>query len=88
MEEEHPRCHAWQCVLPLWRPGITHAVETARQAGYFLAGLLPGWADKDALLLQKLSSRPDFSILRLYTDAAKRLLDAIVVDYESLELRG
>lgn len=81
---DHPDMHIRQVVLPLWHPGISLAVRAAREAGFFLGGLLPLWDDRDMLLMQKLSTEPDISKIQLYTQEAKDLFDLIVADRESV----
>ncbi len=80
LEQAHPGRHVYQLVLPLWLPGVSFAVEAARRAGYFWGGLLPLWADKDALLLQKLATEPDYSRIQLFTSEARAILDRIRTD--------
>jgi len=84
LERDYPGRHVTQLVLPLWQPGMTQAVAAARQAGFFLGGLLPLWADRDALLMQKLGTDPDYSKIQLYTQQAKDLLALVAADRESL----
>lgn len=82
--QDHPDRHVLQLALPLWQPGATLAVQAARDAGFFLAGLLPLWDDRDMLLLQKLRTEPDYSLIQLHTDEARELLELIVADRASL----
>lgn len=83
-ETGHPGRHAYHLQLPLAHPGVSAAVETARERGYFLGGLLPLWTGTDVLLLQKLASAPDFSLPLLLTDEAKELMDCIRSDWAGL----
>lgn len=73
-----------QISLPLTDPGLPAAVEEARARGYFLAGALPMWRDEDSLLMQKLSMEPDWDGIMLYNDMARRLLQEIRRDRDSL----
>lgn len=84
MARDFPGRHVSQLFLPLWRPGMTHAVDTARQAGFFLGGLLPLWDGKDALLMQKIATPPDFSKIQLHHRESRSLLDWILADRASL----
>lgn len=84
MMQEYPEQHVYQLVLPLWRPGVSHAVDEARKSGFFLAGMLPLWADKDAMLMQRVSTPTDYSKIQLHTHKAKDLLNVIIEDRESL----
>ncbi len=84
MEKDCPGRHAYQLFIPLGQPGTTHAVDAAREAGYFFGGILPLWDDTDFLLMQKLNSDPDFSRIELLTDEAKALLAFIIKDRETL----
>lgn len=83
-EQAHPGMHAYQLVLPLWRPGCSAAVEAARRAGYFFGGLLPAWFDHDALLLQKLAGTPDFAKVQILTDEGKKVLGMVEADWRAL----
>ncbi len=85
MENDYPGRHAYQLVLPLWQPGSTMAVNAAQESGYFFGGLLPLWFDQDGLLMQKLSEKPDFSLIKLFPEEAHTLLDFIKNDYKSLQ---
>jgi predicted GNAT family N-acyltransferase len=84
LETDYPGGHVAQIVIPLWRPGVSLAVDAARKAGYFLGGLLPLWADRDALLLQKLRSAPEYSRILLYSQEAKTLLQEIIADRDAV----
>lgn len=83
-EDGHPGRHAYQLQLPLAHPGLPAAAETARERGYFFGGLLPLWTGTDVLLLQKLTSDPDFSLPLLLTDEARALMDRIRSDWAGL----
>ncbi|ADU64229.1 MAG: GNAT family N-acetyltransferase [Pseudodesulfovibrio sp.] len=85
LETAHPGCHAYQLQLPLWHPGLPWAVEEARERGYCLGGLLPLWADRDVLLMQKVAGEPDFTVPRILTEQAKALVACIRADRESLK---
>ncbi len=84
LERESANALVRHLVLPLDRPGTTSAVLAARERGYFLGGLLPLWTGHDALLLQRLAAAPDFSRVQLYSDEAKRILEAVRADWASL----
>lgn len=88
LERDYPEREVVQLVLPLWRPGASLAVEAARDAGFFLGGLLPLWADRDMLLMQKLRAPPDCSRIQLHTQEAKELLDLVAADRASLASLG
>jgi len=84
LEHDYPGRHVIQVVIPLWRPGVSLAVDAARKAGFFLGGLLPLWSDRDALLLQKLRAEPDFSKILLYSQESKTLLQEIIADRDDV----
>jgi RimJ/RimL family protein N-acetyltransferase len=84
LERDYPDRDVVQLVLPLWRPGVSRAVEAARDAGFFLGGLLPLWADRDMLLMQKLRTPPVYSRILLHTQEAKDLLELVAADRASL----
>lgn len=77
---DYPDRHIHQIVLPLYYPGVSLAIQAARQAGFFLGGLLPLWDDRDMLLIQKLRTAPDYSKVLLYTQEARELLNLIAAD--------
>lgn len=81
---DYPDRHIHQIVLPLWDPGVSLAVQAAREMGFFLGGLLPLWDDRDMMLMQKLRTEPDYSKVQLYTQEAKDLFDLIVADRGSI----
>lgn len=85
LETAHPGCHAYQLQLPLWHPGLPEAVEEARGRGYCLGGLLPLWADRDVLLMQKVAGEPDFTVPHILTEQAQALVACIKADWESLQ---
>ncbi|MBK5964601.1 hypothetical protein CCR95_11045 [Thiocystis minor] len=74
-------------VLPLTEPGVAEAVAAARAQGFFLGGLLPLWNDRDMLLMQRLACPFDPARIKLLTDDAKALLDAILADREQVRAR-
>ena len=76
-----------QLILPLDSPYLDFAVVEARDAGFFIAGLLPAWSATDALLLQRLAAPPDWDRIALQSDFAKQLLEVIKVDTEAVALR-
>jgi hypothetical protein len=84
LDHDYPGRHVAQLVIPLWRPGVSLAVDAARKAGFFLGGLLPLWSDRDALLLQRLRPEPDFSKTLLYAQEARTLLREIVADRDAV----
>lgn len=83
-EESRAAATLRQISLPLTDPGLPTALEQARARGYFLAGALPMWRDEDSLLVQKLGWEPAWGEIRLYSDAAHQLLEAIRRDLETL----
>jgi len=76
--------HVVQLHLPLSAPGLPQAVELARAHGFWLGGLLPLWTDADVLLLQKLTPRPDFDSVYLFSDEAKALMQRVRADYRDV----
>lgn len=83
---DNPDRHIQQIILPLWQPGVSVAVQAAREVGFFLGGLLPLWDDRDMLLMQKLSTEPDYSKVQVYTPEAKELLALIAADRGSVAI--
>jgi GNAT superfamily N-acetyltransferase len=71
--------------LPLV-PGISAAVEVARERGFFLGGFLPGWfPEGDGILLQRLTSEPDWDAIKVLSGKGKRLLELVRNDREELK---
>lgn len=81
---DHQGLQVLHLAVPLWIPGVSLAVKAAREAGFFLAGLLPLWDDRDMLLMQRLRAEPDWSAPKLYTQEARDLLALIAADRESV----
>lgn len=73
--------HVWQVILPLGQPWAGYATAILNDAGYWLGGIMPSWFGEDGLLLQKTSSQPDFSRIRLYSRPAKSLLQLVQNDF-------
>ncbi|MGM0593494.1 MAG: GNAT family N-acetyltransferase [Pseudomonadota bacterium] len=77
---EHPDCHAIQVCLPLWQRSAPWACRQLRDAGFFLSGILPLWADSDMLALQRTNRELDVAALKLCTKPAKRLMQHVFRD--------
>ncbi len=75
-----------QLFINLNRPGVGAASEYLRSKGYCLGGYIPRWFDSDALLMQKLKSRPAFDSLNLYSERGRRLLELVRQDWEQTHL--
>lgn len=73
-----------QVWLNLSRPCVAKAAEQLRLSGYFLGGILSRWLGEDALLMQKILQRPNWEGIYIYTDRARRILDVIREDWESV----
>lgn len=72
----------WQYFLNLEMPWIGSAVESLRERGYFLGGCLPRWFGSDGLLMQKITTIPDFQGINLYSKKAKAILEFVRSDWE------
>jgi hypothetical protein len=72
----------WQYFLNLEMPWIGRAVDILRERGYFLGGYLPRWFDRDGLIMQKITTIPDFQGIRLYSDKARAILESVRLDWE------
>jgi hypothetical protein len=86
VEQEYLGMHAYQLILSLSCPESSFAVETARKSGFFFGGLLPLWFDEDALLMQKISKKPDFTRPLMYTDEGKSVLSMVESDWKTIQL--
>ena len=73
-----------QLRIPLL-PGVSLAVEAARERGFFLGGFLPGWfCEGDGLLLQRTAGEPRWEEIRLLSKEARWLCGEIRRDREAL----
>lgn len=71
--------------LPLV-PGISAAVESARERGFSLGGFLPGWfPEGDGILLQRLTSEPDWDAINVLPGREERLVELVRSDREELK---
>jgi len=73
-------------IIQVWlkptSPWVGQAVEILRRKGFFLGGVLPQWFDDDGLLMQKISFKPDFDSIQLYSERARRIRDLVKSDWE------
>lgn len=73
-----------QLRIPLL-PGVSSAVEVARERGFFLGGFLPGWfREGDGLLLQRTAGEPCWEEIHLLSKEARWLCGEIRRDREAL----
>jgi hypothetical protein len=61
---------------------VGQAVDVLRKRGYFLGGILPRWFDVDGMLMQKITGRPNWEGIQLFSDRAKKILELIKKDWE------
>lgn len=66
--------------LPLGDPAAADAVDDLVARGFFYGGVLPERRDGDVLRLQYLDVDVDPSVIQLYSDEARRLLDLTLAD--------
>lgn len=85
-EQEKKICERGIIVNQVWLklswPWISRVVDSLRERGYFLGGILPRWFDVDGMLMQKIIGKPNWEEIQLYTDRAKKLLEIIKEDWE------
>ncbi len=81
-QAEHEHAVVTQLFIDLNQPGVGTASEYLRSQGYCLGGYIPRWFDSDALLMQKLKTRPAFDSLNLYSERARRLLQLVRQDWD------
>jgi len=75
-----------QIILSASLPYTGQAVESMRQKGFFLGGIYPRWFGSDGIMMQLLLDRePDFKGIKLYSPAAKTLLDFIQNDRKTVQ---
>lgn len=70
--------------LPLDEPGLNQAVEELRSRGYFLGGVLPRWFGKDALLMQRLLTEPNWEGIKLLGERQQTIHDLVFADWQAL----
>ncbi len=70
-----------QVILSASLPYTGDAVELMRQRGFFLGGIFPRWFGADGIMMQQmLGKEPDYEGVKLYSAAAKTLLEFIRQD--------
>jgi hypothetical protein len=70
-----------QVWLKLSWPFIAGLTSWLGEKGYFFGGVLPRWFGEDGLLMQKVMARPHWEGIELYSDRARRILDAVREDW-------
>jgi hypothetical protein len=71
-----------QYFLNLAEPWVGDAVDCLRKRGYFFGGYVPRWFDTDGMLMQKISTSPDFSSIMLHSTKAKEMLELVRSDWQ------
>jgi len=78
-------------VLQLWIPStwpwVSKVVDRLRARGYFFGGVFPRWFDDDAIMLQKLSEQPNWEGIKLYSERAQNIRDAVYADWLNVGLQ-
>lgn len=70
--------------LPMDQLPLDTSITIARELGFFYAGVLPSYKQRDWLILQAVpGERPDFAPVQLAGDVAPALLDFIIDDYKA-----
>ena len=74
-----------QVVLRASLPYAGAAIELTRQRGFFLGGIFPRWFGADGIMMQQvLGKEPDYEGIKLYSAAAKTLLEFIRKERETV----
>jgi len=88
-KEEESALGRGAAVIQVWVklswPWVGEVVERVRACGYFIGGALPRWFDGDGLLMQKMTGRPHWEGIQLYTDRARKILDLVKEDWAGLQ---
>ena len=71
-----------QIFLNLAEPWVWQAVETLRQRGYFLGGVLLRWFDTDGLLMQKIRNTPDWDKICTHAKRHRQILALVREDWQ------
>jgi hypothetical protein len=74
-----------QAWLRLSEPWVGDAVELLRKRGYFFGGILPRWFGEDGMLMQKVTVRPNWEGITLYTDRARQILELVRNDWADID---
>lgn len=84
-EARERRVKSLQIVLSASLPYTGAAVELTRQRGFFLGGIFPRWFGADGIMMQQvLGKEPDYEGIKLYSAAAKTLLEFIRKNRETV----
>jgi hypothetical protein len=85
-EQEKSICEKRMVVIQVWLklswPWISRVVDSLRERGYFLGGILPRWFDVDGILMQKIIGKPNWEGIQLYSDRAKKILELVKAAWE------
>ncbi len=71
-----------QVWLKLSRPSVGFLTAYLGSRGYFFGGILPRWFGEDGILMQKVTVRPNWEGINLYSDKAARIRDIVREDWE------
>lgn len=81
-------CTVFQAWLNLASPQVGASVETLRQTGWFLGGVLPRWYDDDGLLMQKILHQPSWDDMVIVFERAKKIAGLVRKDWERAKKRA
>lgn len=75
-------------VIQLWlkssQPWIGEAVELVRERGFYFGGIFPRWFDDDGIMLQKIAGRPNWEGIKLHSERALNIRDAVFKDWSQV----
>jgi len=72
----------FQIWLPLASPSAPGATDILRGQGYFLGGVQPCWVKGDGLMMQKVSKKPNWEGIALYSERARHIEEIIRSDWK------
>lgn len=75
-----------QLWLKLDCPWVGAATRILRERGYFIGGVLPRWFDTDGLLMQKVSTVPDWQAIIAVNDRYAQVLDRVQADWQGARI--
>ncbi|HNY11217.1 MAG TPA: hypothetical protein PKK26_06460 [Candidatus Wallbacteria bacterium] len=61
--------------------GSGYLAEELGKHGYFFGGIQPQWFDTDGFLMQKTNFMPNFDVIKLRSQRAKKILEYIKADH-------
>ncbi len=65
-------------------PTVGVAATILKETGYFLGGILPRWFNEDALMMQKITRKPNWEGMQIHFDDDQKIVDLVKADWQTL----